>query len=269
MKTIKSMLAIASAFVVTLFGATNTNAADMANVVTDGIGVFNRILVEQAIAVEYVKGDVVKIEYEYENAKNTSFVWEVKGSTLHLYRLADEKKVFGVKVNVTNSKGGIRVRVTAPYDLEMIDVCGASSFKTAAAFTTKNINILLSGASHFDGTGDIKADKATISISGVSHVNCGLVQARTMRLEASGASRIKSNAIVEEANISISGASNADLDGKASLARVDVSGASKLHLVGNIGEMNGSASGASRIKVEGALERNKVNCSGASSVSVN
>lgn len=270
MKTIKNMLVLTSAILANFFCSASANAATMANVITEGIDSFNRIQVEQAIAVEFVKGDQVMIEYEYENAKNNSFGWEVKDNTLHLFRIAETKKVLGLSVNTSNVKGGIRVRVTAPYDLNMIELAGASSFKTRSNLDAENITIMLSGASHFECNGDLTASrKAHINISGASNVKCGLIKANKLDLEASGASHVSTSAIIENLMASISGASYMSFDGKATDVTVSVSGASKLNLTGNIGDMKGVCSGASRIKVMGSLKNNEVSCSGASSVSVN
>lgn len=269
MKLSGKMLAVASVIMVTLFGSAPASAATYKNVVNEGINAFSKVKITNALAVEYVQGDEVAIEFEYENSKNDTFRWKVENGVLMLYREQEQKNVFGKSISFSNAKGGIRVRVTAPYNLTLVEVGGASSFKTEASFKTTEMNIMLSGASFFECRDIAASEKVYVDATGASSVKTGLIEAPKARFDLSGASHSKVFGTVAEISTGVSGASSLQYDGRSTQMLVGVSGASKLHLIGTYGEIKGSCSGASRIKVVGTLETNSVNCSGASSCKVN
>ena len=106
-----------------------------------------------------------------------------------------------------------------------------------------------------------------LDISGASSGNVANVNADSLELKASGASKIKINGKAKELNADASGASTIDAESlKAENADVQASGASKA-VVSATNELKADASGASKISYVGEPKNIEQNSSGASSVS--
>lgn len=105
-----------------------------------------------------------------------------------------------------------------------------------------------------------------LDISGASSANVSSVNANSIELKASGASKIKIDGSAKELNADASGASTIDAEGlKAEDADVEASGASKA-MVSATNDLEADASGASKISYVGEPKNIKQNSSGASSV---
>lgn len=110
-------------------------------------------------------------------------------------------------------------------------------------------NVYLSGATDLNALGDYRGSVVTFKLSGASKGKFeGMMKAKEMELEMSGASKLVVNAEVEKAEIELSGASALLLTGKAQTSEVEVSGAAK----GDLGQfqvedVNVEVSGASKL----------------------
>jgi len=105
-----------------------------------------------------------------------------------------------------------------------------------------------------------------LDLSGASSGNVAGVNANSLELKASGASKIKIDGIAKELNADASGASTIDAESLAvENADVEASGASKA-VVAATNDLKVDASGASKISYVGEPKSIKQNSSGASSV---
>jgi hypothetical protein len=105
-----------------------------------------------------------------------------------------------------------------------------------------------------------------LNISGASNGSVAGVNADSLELKASGASKIKIDGTAKQLNVDASGASTIDAENlKAEGADVEASGASKA-IVTAINDLKVDASGASKITYIGEPKNIKQNSSGASSV---
>jgi len=105
-----------------------------------------------------------------------------------------------------------------------------------------------------------------LDLSGASSGNVAGVNANSLELKASGASKIKIDGAAKQLNADASGASTIDAESlKAENADVEASGASKA-VVSATSDLKVNASGASKITYVGEPKNIKQNSSGASSV---
>jgi len=105
-----------------------------------------------------------------------------------------------------------------------------------------------------------------LDISGASSANVAGVNADSLELKASGASKIKIDGATKKLNADASGASTIDAENlKTDDADIEASGASKA-IVSAINDLKVDASGASKITYVGEPKNLKQNSSGASSV---
>ena len=123
-----------------------------------------------------------------------------------------------------------------------------------------------SGASHLIITDKLNANTMLIKLSGASRIQ-GAVEINDLALNLSGASIAKISGKAQNLNLSASGASDVkDYDLVTQNCVVDLSGASDVRIVLN-NSIAGSASGASTLHYEGNPDKKDVVTSGASSIS--
>lgn len=105
-----------------------------------------------------------------------------------------------------------------------------------------------------------------LEVSGASSANVANVNADSLELKASGASKIKIDGTAKELNADASGASTIDAENlKTEDAEIEASGASKA-IVSATNDLEVDASGASKITYIGEPKNIKQDSSGASSV---
>ena len=106
----------------------------------------------------------------------------------------------------------------------------------------------------------------SFEVSGASSGTLTNVKNETLSLDASGASKIKTDGEVKELIVDLSGASRLDAENlKADDVTVDASGASSATVVA-LNDLNAEASGASTIRYAGEPKNLKKDLSGASSI---
>ena len=140
--------------------------------------------------------------------------------------------------------GSVKVYVSAPLFKEM-QASGACTIKGMNKITSsESLNVSLSGASNV--IMDVSAPNVVLDLSGASHVDLR-GQTKDLSIEGSGSSNIDAfNLLSENANISLSGAGNADVHASVKL-EAHASGAANINYKGNP-TVNSNTSGAGSVK---------------------
>ena len=129
--------------------------------------------------------------------------------------------------------------------LDRVEASGATDVKVTGGSKVEQFTAAASGVAHLSVTG-IQAPKAVATAEGASQLTLTGI-AESLKVEASGASHVKAeDLVVDDADVSINGASDADLRARRSVAG-DISGASNLNLHGRPAKKTVSVSGASKV----------------------
>jgi len=138
----------------------------------------------------------------------------------------------------------LEATITMP-ELDGLQLSGASDASVSGFRSSGQIDVRLSGASRLDG--DLEAGSVKIDASGASRV---VVKgsATEMNIGASGASNLNlDDFVVDTAEVTLSGASEATVNVQDRIDRVDVSGASRLRYRGDPSLADVHTSGASSV----------------------
>lgn len=214
---------------------------------------FDRVEILAPFEVEIAKSNVYQVSVTVnENLFNYIEVTK-SGDTLRL-----RQKPF---ISFRNST--FQATITMP-ELRSLEISAAGSCDVAGFQTTGDIDIEVSGASKLNIM-SLQATSVTMQVSAASRVT-GFVKTESADFEVSGASYIDINGSAEGAHLAASGASSLKLSNFHILhSSVIISGASN----GNI-EVNGSldveVSGASSLTFGGNPTLGRVEVSGASSL---
>ena len=174
-----------------------------------------------------------------------------------------------LKIYVKNSfrkrtSGSVKVVLPASNRLDEIELSGASSFSSATLLSAREMDIELSGASHF--AADLKvAGELDVNASGASKFVSG-INAGKLSLELSGASEAELSGTAGKTDLELSGASA--LTSKDSVlvtgdTECEISGASNAR-ISCTGRLWGVVSGASSIRYGNGAASVNVKCNGAS-----
>lgn len=192
---------------------------------------FKGINVSGGFAVEVTQGNRESLRIEAEENLLGNIKTEVRGGVLHIYNKDGVTTNKGMKAYITmrelNSvdiSGGVKVTGKSPFrtDALKLDMSGAS--KVTLDINTKELEADMSGASKVELTG--KADVLEMEMSGASKVEAADFQAKRVKVEASGASKIKVYA-TEELDINASGATVVHYKGSPSISS-EVSSAARI-----------------------------------------
>ncbi|MCC9138511.1 head GIN domain-containing protein [Pontibacter silvestris] len=178
---------------------------------TRNVSGFKGIDVSGGFIVELTQGNKESVKLEAEENLLNNIATEVKDGVLHIYNKNSLYSSRAMKAYVTvqelNSidiSGGVKVEGVSTFKASglSLDMSGGSSVKLA--LDTKELKADMSGASKLELTG--KADKVILDMSGASKVEAADLEAGIVRVEASGASKVKLFA-KEALDINASGAS--------------------------------------------------------------
>ncbi|MCJ8163744.1 DUF2807 domain-containing protein [Pontibacter sp. E15-1] len=179
---------------------------------------FKGIEVSGGFTVEITQGNQERLRIEAEENLLQNIKTEVRNGVLHIYNDKGISTNKGMKAYITirelNSihlSGGVKVIGMSAFkmnDLEL-DLSGAS--KVTMELHAKELKADMSGASKVEFTGD--ADKVDMNLSGASKAELAALEARHVRVDASGASKVKVYA-KELLDIDASGASAVFYKGK-------------------------------------------------------
>ena len=173
---------------------------------------FEGINVGGGFTVELTQGNRESLRIEAEDNLLSNIKTEVRNGVLHIYNEDGVTTNKGMKAYITirelNSmdiSGGVKVIGKSPFrsDALKMDLSGASNVKLD--ISTKELKADMSGASKIELAG--KADDLNMNMSGASKVEAADFQAKNVKVEASGASKVKVYA-TESLDIEASGATS-------------------------------------------------------------
>ncbi|MDP3879127.1 MAG: head GIN domain-containing protein [Dehalococcoidales bacterium] len=220
---------------------------------------FTRVRVEGTFTIEIARSDTFSTTISADSSFFDYVAVDKEGDTLRIY--LNPHHTF---TDFTLQARTLKAKITMPV-LRELQLAGASKGTISGFNSTEDLKLNISGASNLN-TKDIEADGAELEISGASEIN-GNLNAGDTRLTVSGASKVTikgaaSNIIVDasgaskidmagfpvqNADVTLSGASEATLNIKGELDTV-LRDASRLYFLGNPTMGNISISGASTIK---------------------
>lgn len=173
---------------------------------------FEGIDVSGGFTVEVTQGNKESLRLEAEENLLSNIKTEVRNGVLHIYNEDGVTTNKGMKAYITmrelNSmdiSGGVKVIGKSAFrtDALKLDMSGASNVKLD--INTKELKADMSGASKIELAG--KADEVDMNMSGASKVEAADLQAKNVKVEASGASKVKVHA-TESLDIDASGATS-------------------------------------------------------------
>ena len=192
---------------------------------------FEGLDVSGGFEVHVTLGNTESVKIEADENLLNNIKTEVRSGVLHIYNdgsltTKNTMKAFITlkELNSLDISGGVKVignSTFKPKSFKM-DLSGASNIKLD--LQTQNLSADMSGASKVVLTG--KADKLWLNMSGASDVDAASLEAKDVKVEASGASKVKVFA-KESLNIDASGASQIKYKGSPSITS-DTSGGTKI-----------------------------------------
>jgi hypothetical protein len=160
--------------------------------------------------------------------------------------------------------GRPRAMVTLPA-LKGLDISGASRGKFENFQSDDSLTVNLSGASHGEAL-NISAVKIDVKVTGASSLTGNIKAKKDAKLEASGASRIELAGTGANVVMKVNGASKAELsEFPVQNANLEISGASNASVNLN-GRLDANVSGASKLFWSGSPIMGDIQTSGASNL---
>jgi hypothetical protein len=154
----------------------------------------------------------------------------------------------GISLTFFSPSPRLRAVITMP-QLQGLDSSGATRGVVTGFSSGENLDVVVSGASTVE-LADIAAGDATFDVSGASTVKLGEFSPGDATFEVSGASTVTGDIEVADMEMEVSGASTVRLEGSADGLTVDGSGASHLELANlEVENANVILSGASNATV--------------------
>jgi hypothetical protein len=197
---------------------------------------------------------------------NVSFLSGVKGSGVQASETRDVSEFTGVDVSSI-----FDVEITAQKDFS-VDVTADDNLLQYIKTEVSGGVLKIEADERINSHDPIKIrisapDIESIEASGASKVSLSDVKNSELKVDSSGASKIRISGETTNLNVEVSGASKIDAENlKSENADVDASGASHVN-VNVTGELRSDASGASHISYAGNPKKVEKSSSGASRVS--
>ncbi|MHC2990352.1 hypothetical protein OB13_01645 [Pontibacter sp. HJ8] len=192
---------------------------------------FKGIDVSGGFAVELTQGSKEGVRVEAQENLLSNIKTEVRNGVLHIYNDGSISTNKGMKAYITvrelnkvSISGGVKVTGNSTFKADAFDLDLSGGSKVTLAISTKKLNADMSGASKVELTG--RADEVMMDMSGASNVDASELEAKNVKIEASGASKVRVFA-KENLDINASGASNVAYKGNPSITS-DVSSAAKI-----------------------------------------
>ena len=197
---------------------------------------FNSVDVSSAIELFVTQDSAYAVKVETDNNLQSFVEVYKEGDVLNVHQQNN--------TSLEPTGGSVKVYVSAPLFKEM-QASGACTIKGMNKITSsESLNVSLSGASNV--IMDVSAPNVVLDLSGASHVDLR-GQTKDLSIEGSGSSNIDAfNLLSENANISLSGAGNADVHASVKL-EAHASGAANINYKGNP-TVNSNTSGAGSVK---------------------
>ncbi|WP_439880872.1 head GIN domain-containing protein [Pontibacter sp. MBLB2868] len=178
---------------------------------TRNVSGFKGIDVSGGFTVEITQGNTESVRIEAEENLLDNIKTQVRDGVLHIYNDHGVTTSKGMKAYITikelnkvDISGGVKVlgRSTFKTNTMNLDMSGGS--KVTLAIDARQVRADMSGASKVELSG--KADELTMEMSGASNVDASELEAKNVKVGASGASKVKVYA-KESLSIAASGAS--------------------------------------------------------------
>lgn len=214
---------------------------------------FTHVQVSNAFEIELIPSETYSVSITASENIFPHINVSKSGNTLTL----------GVKdVNINIGGLTLKAKVTMP-ELWKLELSGASRGEAQGFKSSHDFDLLLSGASTFDM--DMETDSVDFKISGASEVT-GHLEASDTRVELSGASILDIEGSAENTILQASGASEADLyNFTVNDADIELSGASDATIYIN-GRLDINLSGGSSLEFGGNPTLGDFNISGGSTL---
>ena len=161
-----------------------------------------------------------------------------------------------------SNNGQVKVYVTTQ-TLDGASISGAGKMIIKGTIKSDNFQAQTSGAAHIEFSGEVGS--LQLESTGSSSADIAQMKAKTSKITASGASRVKINGTTDEANIESSGSSNVEGDFSADRADVQTSGAAHARLSVSK-SLKAGASGSSSVTYSGSVTDVQKETSGVGSV---
>ncbi|MFC2072414.1 head GIN domain-containing protein [Chloroflexota bacterium] len=236
------------------------NAVTEGNVVTEekDFTDFTRVQVEGTFEVEIIRSDSFSIIISADESLFDYVEVSKVGETLRIY--LNPRHTF---TDFTWQEKTLKAKITMP-NLYGLQLLGATTATATGFKSSENFNLDVSGASSLD-MDDFEARDVKFEVSGASRVS-GNITADDAEFEASGASSVVLEGSANDIILNLSGASKIDLiDLPLSYASINLSGASEATL--NVkGRLDAVLSGASRLYFQGNPTMGDISVTGASTI---
>jgi len=192
---------------------------------------FEGINVSGGFNVEVTQGNDEGVRLEAEENLLGNIKTEVRNGVLHIYNDKSLSTNKGMKAYITVKElrsieisGGVKVAGNSTFKTNKFDLEMSGGSNVKLALDTKQLTADMSGASKVDLTG--QADEVNMDMSGASKVEAEDLVAKRVKIQASGASKVKVYA-KDALNINASGASSVYYKGSPTV-NTDVSAAARV-----------------------------------------
>jgi len=172
---------------------------------------FTGIDVSGGFTVEITQGNTESLKLEAEENLLDNIKTEVRNGVLHIYNDKSLSTNKGMKAYITlkelnkiDISGGVKVIGNSTFKTNAMDLDMSGGSKVALAVDTKKLTADMSGASKVELKG--RADELLMDMSGASKVEAADLEAKRVKVSASGASKVSVFA-KEALDINASGAS--------------------------------------------------------------
>lgn len=192
---------------------------------------FEGINVSGGFNVEITQGSKESVRLEAEENLLNNIKTEVRNGVLHIYNDKSLSTNKGMKAYITVKElrsieisGGVKVTGNSTFKTDKFDLDMSGGSNVKLALNTKQLTADMSGASKVELTG--QADEVNMDMSGASKVEAADLMAKRVKIQASGASKVKVYA-KDALNINASGASSVYYKGSPTV-NTDVSAAARV-----------------------------------------
>ncbi|WP_162054044.1 head GIN domain-containing protein [Pontibacter pamirensis] len=192
---------------------------------------FRGINVSGGFAVEITQGNQESLRLEADENLLSNIKSEVRNGVLHIYNEDGVTTKKGMKAYITmrelssvDISGGVKVTGNSTFKTDALELDMSGASKVNLDINTDRLEADMSGASKIELTG--RADEVDMDMSGASKVEAADLQAKRVKVEASGASKVRVYA-TETLDISASGATSISYKGSPSIT-AETSSAAKI-----------------------------------------
>ncbi len=219
---------------------------------------FTHVDVESVFEVKITQSNSFSVTISVDESLLDYVEVSQAGETLRIY--LNPRHIF---TDFTLGVKTLKAEITMPV-LYGLNLSGASKGTVTGFKSSENFSLNVSGASSLDMDG-IKVDNAEFEVSGASRIS-GNMTANDTEFEVSGASSIELSGSANNITLNVSGASRVDLaDFSLNDANIEISGASEATL--NVkGRLDSVLSGASRLYFHGNPTMGNISVTGASTI---